>query len=55
MRNRDAARGKSGGYRIIYYIKMETRILLLYIYSKSEQTDITAEEIRQLIEDNDAK
>ena len=31
IKNSDARRGKSGGYRIIYYLKTEDRILLVTI------------------------
>jgi mRNA-degrading endonuclease RelE of RelBE toxin-antitoxin system len=49
--NRDAQRGKSGGYRVIYYIRTAQRVILIDIYSKSEQVDISPEEIRRLIEE----
>ena len=39
--NRDARRGKSGRYRINYYLKTPTSIILVTIYSKVEQSDIT--------------
>ncbi|KPQ39267.1 MAG: Cytotoxic translational repressor of toxin-antitoxin stability system [Phormidium sp. OSCR] len=32
VKNSDAQRGKRGGYRIIYYLKTETQILLVTIY-----------------------
>ena len=38
--NRDAGRGKSGGYRIIYYVQTAENVYLLLIYSKSEQEDV---------------
>jgi mRNA-degrading endonuclease RelE of RelBE toxin-antitoxin system len=40
LSNRDAQRGKSGGYRVIYYLKTPQRIILIDIYSKSDQVDI---------------
>jgi mRNA-degrading endonuclease RelE of RelBE toxin-antitoxin system len=49
--NRDAQRGKSGGYRVIYYIKTAQRVILIDIYSKSDQVDISPDEIRRLIEE----
>ena len=49
--NRDAQKGKSGGYRVIYYIKTSSRVVLLAIYSKSEQVDISADEILRMIEE----
>jgi len=51
VRNRDNQKGKSGGYRLIYYIKTETRIILLTLYSKSEQIDIAADELQSIITD----
>jgi mRNA-degrading endonuclease RelE of RelBE toxin-antitoxin system len=51
VRNTAAARGKSGGYRIIYYLQTTTDILLVTIYSKSEQSDIGADELLRIIRD----
>ena len=47
----DAQRGKSGGYRVIYYVRTAVSIFLVEIYPKSERTDISADEIRRLIDD----
>ncbi|MGG6266571.1 hypothetical protein [Leptolyngbya sp. AN10] len=43
-------KGKSGGYRLIYYLQTTTGIILLTIYPKSEQADIDADEIKAIIE-----
>lgn len=51
IRNSDVQKGKSGGYRLIYYVKVETSIILLTIYTKTEQADIAADEIRSIIAD----
>src|SRR4051812_47173090 len=53
-KNSDASRGKSGGYRLIYYVKSETERVLVTIYSKTEQADIAPEEIREIILDSEA-
>jgi mRNA-degrading endonuclease RelE of RelBE toxin-antitoxin system len=50
IRNTDIQKGKSGGYRLIYYLQTTTGIILLSIYPKSEQADIDADEIRAIIE-----
>jgi len=42
-------RGKSGGFRVIYYVQLSDRVILLTIYSKSDETDISIAEIRQLV------
>jgi len=47
----DAAKGKSGGYRIIYYRPSSGPVMLITIYSKTEQSDITPAEIRRIISD----
>jgi mRNA-degrading endonuclease RelE of RelBE toxin-antitoxin system len=49
VRNSDASRGKSGGYRVIYYVVLPTKIVLLTIYSKSEQENIDAQEIERIV------
>lgn len=47
--NTDAGRGKSGGYRVIYYRASATQILLVTIYAKSDQGTISAPAIQQFI------
>ncbi|NES19411.1 MAG: type II toxin-antitoxin system RelE/ParE family toxin [Symploca sp. SIO3E6] len=51
IKNSDSQRGKSGGYRLIYWILSTELIVLLDIYSKSDQEDIEVAEIRQIIKD----
>ncbi len=50
VKNSDNNKGKSAGYRMIYYVKKEDSIILLSLYSKSEQADISAAEIQAIIE-----
>jgi mRNA-degrading endonuclease RelE of RelBE toxin-antitoxin system len=52
--NSDARKGKSGGYRLIYWAKSESDVVLVTVYSKTEQADITPEDIRQIILDLEA-
>lgn len=48
--NDDASRGKSGGFRIIYYlVTSSNKIYPLTIYSKSDQDDIQRKDIYDLI------
>jgi mRNA-degrading endonuclease RelE of RelBE toxin-antitoxin system len=47
--NPDASRGKSGGFRIVYYIKTTRMVILLAIYSKTERADISPDRIRRII------
>ncbi len=51
IKNSDSQRGKSGGYRLIYWILSTELIILLDIYSKSDQEDVEVAEIRQIIKD----
>jgi len=53
-KNSDASKGKSGGYRLIYYVKSASERVLVTVYSKTEQADIAPEEIRQIILDLEA-
>lgn len=55
VKNSDIKKGKSAGYRLIYYVQTPTAIFLMSIYAKSEQVDISAEQIIQIISQlNDA-
>jgi len=47
--NRDAQKGKSSGYRLIYHLKNPASVLLVEIYSKLDQGDISPNEIRKII------
>jgi mRNA-degrading endonuclease RelE of RelBE toxin-antitoxin system len=55
VRNSDVQKGKSGGYRLIYYVKTATAIILLTIYSKSEQADIAADDIQTIISEYESE
>lgn len=49
MLNRDIRKGKRSGYRIIYWIKNPTTVILVTIYSKTEQGDVSAAAIRRIV------
>jgi mRNA-degrading endonuclease RelE of RelBE toxin-antitoxin system len=49
IRNSDISRGKSGGYRVIYYLKTATAVILVTIYLKTEQSDISAAKIKKIL------
>ena len=55
VKNSDIRKGKRSGYRFIYYLKTQTEVILVTIYSKSEQSDISAEQIRQILRAYDEK
>ncbi len=50
IKNSDNQKGKSGGYRVIYYLKREEQLFLVTLYAKSEQEDVSVEKIRAIIE-----
>jgi len=48
-----SGRGKSGGSRLIYYWDFGDRILMLYVYQKNEQENLTEDQkkvMRQIAE-----
>jgi mRNA-degrading endonuclease RelE of RelBE toxin-antitoxin system len=49
VRNSSVDRGKSVGYRVIYYVALPTKVVLLTIYAKSEQENIAAQEIERIV------
>ena len=48
-KNSNIPTGKSGGYRLIYQLVSPECVLLLLIYAKSDQTDVSLEEISDAI------
>jgi mRNA-degrading endonuclease RelE of RelBE toxin-antitoxin system len=48
-RNSDIPTGKSGGYRVIYQVVSPELVLLLLIYAKSDQADVSLDEIQDAI------
>jgi len=55
VKSSDLSKGKSGGYRVIYYVRLPTNVILITIYIKNERVDITPEEIRRLIDEYEHK
>ena len=50
--NGSANKGKQGGFRLVYYLKVEDEITLLTIYSKNTRQDISSEDIVHIIENH---
>ncbi|BAY83624.1 hypothetical protein NIES267_31140 [Calothrix parasitica NIES-267] len=50
LKNSNIQKGKSGGYRVIYYLKTDWGIILATIYSKSDISDVSNEIIEEAIE-----
>ncbi len=50
LKNSNLQKGKSSGYRVYYFYKnSKNLIVLLYIYSKTEQTNLSDEDLKKLI------
>jgi mRNA-degrading endonuclease RelE of RelBE toxin-antitoxin system len=49
VRNSDIRKGKRSGYRLIYHLKTPTSVILVTIYSKLDQADVSAERIRRIL------
>ena len=46
LKNSNIQKGKSAGYRLIYYLQTADSIILLTVYSKSDQEDIAVVRVR---------
>jgi mRNA-degrading endonuclease RelE of RelBE toxin-antitoxin system len=53
VKNRDIRKGKSAGYRLIYYVKTDKNSILITIYSKTEKSNITPEQIQRILESHE--
>lgn len=49
LKNSDNNKGKSGGYRVIYYLQHAEKTVLLTVHSKSHQEDMPDQELRRII------
>lgn len=50
IKNSDNQKGKSGGYRVLYYLKTQDNVVLLEIYSKSEHDTLSDNLVRQIVQ-----
>ena len=51
LRSTDLTKGKSSGYRVLYYLRTTTFVVLLRIYPKSLRSDLPSDVIRRLIQE----
>ena len=51
VRNSDIRKGKRSGYRLIYHLRSPENIILVTLYSKLDQSDISARQIKRIIEE----
>jgi len=49
LQNSDIQKGKRSGYRCIYYLKTRNNIVLITVYSKSDQSDVSATRLRSIL------
>ena len=49
IQNTDIQKGKRSGYRCIYYLKTRDQIILVTIYSKLDQSDISGKKIKEIL------
>jgi mRNA-degrading endonuclease RelE of RelBE toxin-antitoxin system len=49
LKNSNIQKGKSGGYRVIYYLKTAQGIIFTTIYSKSDISDVSNDIIEEAI------
>ncbi len=54
-RNSNIQKGKSSGYQLVWYLVTKDRVVLITIYSKLDQADILAEQIRQILSESDSQ
>lgn len=52
VKNSDNKKGKSGGYRVIYYLKTAEEIRLMAMYSKSDQANISDSSLRRILSED---
>ncbi len=54
MKNSSINKGKSGGFRVIYYVIIDDKeVLILKVFSKSDLENITNEEIINILKEID--
>jgi len=53
VQNTDIQKGKRSGYRLIYHLRTRAGIVFVTIYSKLDQGDISAEQIRRVLKESD--
>jgi mRNA-degrading endonuclease RelE of RelBE toxin-antitoxin system len=52
VKNSDSQKGKSGGYRVIYYLKKVDEIKMMAMYAKSDQANISAASLQRILSDD---
>jgi len=55
VRNSNIQKGKSGGYRLIYFLadQSDPALYFLLLYAKSDQSDVSIAELKSLLDELD--
>ena len=53
LKNSDNRKGKSGGYRVVYYVKTQNQVVLIIVFSKSDVADIGVSELIEIMTEYD--
>jgi mRNA-degrading endonuclease RelE of RelBE toxin-antitoxin system len=53
LKNSDLQKGKRSGYRCLYYLKTRNDVILVTLYSKSEQSDISMVRLQTVLREFD--
>ena len=48
--NPSAQRGKRGGFRALYYVRLAEYVILIAVYSKTEQADVDLRKLRRFLD-----
>jgi hypothetical protein len=51
VRLKSQNKGKSGGYRIIHYLKREDEIVMVIIYAKNEYSNVTIQKLQEILKE----
>ncbi|TWJ14288.1 type II toxin-antitoxin system RelE/ParE family toxin [Geobacter argillaceus] len=51
LKNSNIQKGKRSGYRCIYYLKTHHDIILVTVYSKSEQSDVSTVRLQAILQE----
>jgi mRNA-degrading endonuclease RelE of RelBE toxin-antitoxin system len=51
VKNSDIQKGKRSGYRVLYWLKTSRHVVLITIYSKLDQGDISPKQIRRILKE----
>ena len=51
LKSTDQAKGKRGGYRVVYYLQTRDSVVMLSIYVKNKQADLSSDRIVQMIKE----